>query len=45
VVDLDRRQVRVTTTDGRTVTYLAGSEIPIFCGASGVLKVADIFRY
>jgi len=29
VVDPDRRQVKVSTPDGRTVTYRAGQEIPL----------------
>jgi Uma2 family endonuclease len=29
VVDPDRRQVKVSTPDGRTVTYPSGQEIPL----------------
>jgi Uma2 family endonuclease len=42
VVDEDRRQVKVSTPDGHTVTYKSGQEIPLFFG--GVLSVDAIFR-
>jgi Uma2 family endonuclease len=36
VVDPDRRQVKVSTPDGRTITWQSGQEIPLplFSGAS-----------
>ena len=33
VVDLDRRQIRVSTRDGHISTYKPGQEIPLFFGA------------
>jgi Uma2 family endonuclease len=42
VVDPDRRQVKVSTPDGRTVTYRAGQEIPLDLFASH-LAVENIF--
>jgi Uma2 family endonuclease len=46
VVDADRRQVKVTTPDGRTVTWQAGHEIPLpLLGGEARVKVDDIFRY
>lgn len=43
VVDLDLRQVKVSTPDGITTTYRAGQEIPLRVFGSGALKVDDIF--
>ena len=46
VVDADRRQVKVTTPDGRTVTWQMGQEIPLpLFGGEARVKVDDIFRY
>jgi Uma2 family endonuclease len=46
VADSDRRQVKVTTPDGRTVTWRSGQEIPLPLFGSGArIKVDDIFRY
>ncbi len=42
VVDPDRRQVKVSTPDGRTVTYRAGQEIPLDSFAAN-LAVDAIF--
>ena len=37
VVDPDHRQVKVSTPDGRTVTYRSGQQIPIpLCGKATV---------
>ena len=41
VVDIDCRQVKVSTPDGRTVAYKSGQEIPLQFG--GRLVVDDIF--
>jgi hypothetical protein len=43
VVDLDLRQVKVSTPDGITVTYRSGQEIPLRELGAGALKVDDIF--
>jgi Uma2 family endonuclease len=45
VVDSDRRQIKVTTPDGRTVTRREADEIPVPFGSRATLKVADILRY
>jgi Uma2 family endonuclease len=45
VVNPDRAQVKVSTPDGRTVTYKAEDEIPVPFGSHGTIKAADIFRY
>ena len=42
VVDPDRRQVKVSTPDGRTLTYRAGQEIPLDLFAANFV-VDDIF--
>jgi len=42
VVDIDRRQVKVSTPDGRTVAYKSGQEIPLLFG--GRLALDEIFR-
>jgi Uma2 family endonuclease len=44
VVDAGRQQVKVTTTDGHTVTYPADSAIPLSFGTRATQKVADILR-
>ena len=43
VVDSWKRQVKVSTPDGITVTYKAGQEIPLTVLGGGALKVGDIF--
>ena len=43
VVDPDRRQVRVSTLDRRTVTYRAGEEIPMPMFGDARLSVDGIF--
>ena len=45
VVDADRRQVKVTTPDGRTVTRQGGDEIPLPFGDRACLNVDDILRF
>ena len=42
VVDGDRKQIRVSTSDGRTVTYKSGDKIPLFFG--GTLSVVAVFE-
>ena len=41
VVDVERQQVKVSTPDGRTVTYKSGATIPLFFGGS--IHVKEIF--
>ena len=36
VVDPDRRQVKVSTPDGRTITWQSGQEIPVLFSGTGV---------
>ena len=43
LVDIERRQVKVSTPDGRTLTYRAGQEIPLPLLNSGRLAVDAIF--
>lgn len=43
VVDPDRRQVKVSTPDGRTVTYRSGQEIPLPLFGNAKLAVNAIF--
>ena len=43
VVDPDRRQVKVSTPDGRTVTYQSGQEIPLPLFGNAKLAVNAIF--
>ncbi len=50
VVDPERRRVKVTTDEGRTMTWGAGQEIPLalfggLFGGDARLNVDDIFRY
>ncbi len=41
IVNLDLRQVEVSTPDGRSITYKSGQEIPLFF--DGILAVDQIF--
>ncbi len=43
VVDIDRRQVKISTPDGRTITYRAGQEIPLPLLNDGRIPVDAIF--
>jgi Uma2 family endonuclease len=43
VVDPDRRQVKVSTPDGRTATYRSGQEIPLPLFGGGKVAVDGIF--
>ena len=43
VVDADRRQVKVSTPDARTVTYRPGEEIPLSVLGASRLAVDEIF--
>jgi Uma2 family endonuclease len=43
VVDPDRRQVKVSTPDGRTVTYPSGQEIPLPLFGNAKVSVDAIF--
>jgi Uma2 family endonuclease len=44
IVDLDRRQVKVSTPDDRTATYKAGMTIPLFFAPGKTLVVDAIFE-
>ena len=44
IIDQDRRQVKVSTPDGRTITYTSGSEIPLTLFGGAKLAVDTIFR-
>jgi Uma2 family endonuclease len=43
LVDIERRQVKVSTPDGHTITYRAGQEIPLPLLDGGRLSVDAIF--
>ena len=43
VVDADRRQVKVSTPDGHTITYQSGQEIPLPLFAGAKIVVDAIF--
>lgn len=43
VVDPDRRQVKVSTPDGRTLTYQSGQEIPLSVLSGAKIAVDSIF--
>jgi len=46
VVDPGRRQVKVSTPDGRTVTWQSGQAIPLpLFGGESRIRVDDIFHY
>jgi Uma2 family endonuclease len=45
VVDPDRGQIKVTTPDGRTVTWHGDAEIAVPFGSRGKIKVSEILRY
>jgi Uma2 family endonuclease len=44
VVDIEHRQVEVSTPDGRTITYKAGQQIPLFFATGERLAVDGIFQ-
>jgi Uma2 family endonuclease len=44
IVDLDRRQVRVSTRDGHVATYKPGQSIPLFFTEGATLAVDAIFE-
>jgi Uma2 family endonuclease len=43
VVDDEDREIKVSTPDGRTVTYRAGQQIPLLFAPGSALNVEDIF--
>ena len=43
VVDPDRRQVKVSTPDGHTITYQAGQQIPLPLFGGAKVPIDDIF--
>lgn len=43
IVDLDRRQVKISTPDGRTTTYKSGVTIPLFFAPAKTLAVDALF--
>jgi Uma2 family endonuclease len=46
VVDPDRRRVKITTSEGRTMTYGAGQHVPVsLFGPAAQVSVDDVFRY
>jgi Uma2 family endonuclease len=44
VVDLDRKQVKVSTPNGHTLTYKAGQEIPLFFAPGDAIAVSAILQ-
>ena len=44
VVDIDHRQVEISTPDGRTITYNSGQQIPLFFAPGAHLNVDAIFE-
>ena len=42
-VDLERREVKVSTHEGKIITYRGGDEIPLFIAAGATLSVDAIF--
>jgi Uma2 family endonuclease len=44
IADLERRYVKVSTSDGRTATYKSGSAIPLFFASGKSLSVDAIFE-
>jgi Uma2 family endonuclease len=45
VVDPERRRIRVTTREGRIMTYEAGQRVPVPFATEAWLQVDDVFRY
>ena len=43
-MDIERRQVEVSTPDGRSLTYKPGQSIPLFFAAEASLAVGSIFE-
>jgi Uma2 family endonuclease len=44
IVDLNRRQVKISTPEGRTATYKSGAAIPLFFATGKTLAVDAIFE-
>jgi Uma2 family endonuclease len=44
IVDLDRRQIRISSPEGRTATYKAGAMIPLFFAPGKTIVVDAIFK-
>ena len=43
IVDLDRRQIKVSTPEGRTATYKTGTMIPVFFAPGKTIAVDAVF--
>jgi Uma2 family endonuclease len=43
VVDIEHRQIEVSTPDGRTIAFKSGQTIPLFFAAGAYLDVAEVF--
>ncbi|HEV2201660.1 MAG TPA: Uma2 family endonuclease [Bryobacteraceae bacterium] len=43
IVDLDHRQIEISTPDGSTRTYTSGQQIPLFFAAGATLAVDAVF--
>ncbi len=43
IVDLDRRQIKISTPEGRVALYKAGSMIPVFFTPGKTISVDAIF--
>jgi Uma2 family endonuclease len=44
IVDPERKQVKISTPEGRTATYKAGSSIPLFFASGKAISVDAIFE-
>jgi Uma2 family endonuclease len=44
LVDIEHRQVDVSTPDGRTITYKPGQSIPLFFAPDAAMAVGSIFQ-
>lgn len=44
LVDPEQREVEVSTTDGRSIIYKSGEEIPLFFAAGRTLAVSAVFE-
>jgi len=44
IVDLDRHQIKISTRDGRTATYKAGTTVPLFFSPGRTLAVDAVFK-
>ena len=44
IIDLGRRQIKISTPEGRALMYKVGATIPVFFAPEKTIAVDEIFR-